>query len=238
MADTKVEFLMEVTDKTKADIKGGTLIDYDGTIRLLEIAQVSSEHCEEFKSVRKFKIFNTNNLWINLRALKKVMDNGGMELEIIVNPKITDDGRSIIQLETAAGAAIRHFSNAGGINVPRSRFLPVKNCSDLLLIKSDIYSLEHGRLVLNKDRLFGTTPVIKLDDHFKKIRDFQSRFKSIPTIVDLDHLTVSGNVYFGRNVTLKGTVIIVANEGQRIDIPDGCVLENRLVSGNLNMTEL
>lgn len=56
-------------------------------------------------------------------------------------------------------------------------------------------------------------------------------------------MTVSGNVHFGRNITLRGTVIgklgivtclsyaqvyrlVVANEGQRIDIPDGCVLEN------------
>jgi len=31
---------------------------------------------------------------------------------------------------------------------------------------------------------------------------------------------------------------VVANEGQRIDIPDGCILENRLLSGNLNMIEL
>jgi UTP--glucose-1-phosphate uridylyltransferase len=66
---------------------------------------------------------------------------------------------------------------------------------------------------------------------------------------------VTGDVYFGRNVTLRGTVIscdlflvfspifffvnvviaVVANEGQRIDIPDGCILENRLLSGNLNM---
>jgi UTP--glucose-1-phosphate uridylyltransferase len=52
----------------------------------------------------------------------------------------------------------------------------------------------------------------------------------------LDHLTVTGDVNFGRNVTLRGTVIIVANEGQRIDIPDGCILENRLLSGNLTMT--
>jgi len=35
---------------------------------------------------------------------------------------------------------------------------------------------------------------------------------------------------------LRGTVIVVANEGQRIDIPDGCILENRLLSGNLTMT--
>ena len=36
MIDSQAEFIMEVTDKTKADVKGGTLIDYDGTIRLLE----------------------------------------------------------------------------------------------------------------------------------------------------------------------------------------------------------
>ncbi|KAI0032459.1 UTP-glucose-1-phosphate uridylyltransferase [Vararia minispora EC-137] len=236
MIDSQSEFIMEVTDKTKADVKGGTLVDYDGKVRLLEVAQVPSEHMEDFKSVRKFKIFNTNNLWVNLRALKHIMEAEGMELEIIVNPKAMDDGTPVVQLETAAGAAIKHFRNGHGVNVPRSRFLPVKSCSDLLLIKSDIYSLEHGQLVINPSRMFETTPVIKLGDHFKKIQQFQKRFKKIPKILELDHLTVTGDVYFGRNVTLRGTVIVVANEGQRIDIPDGCVLENRLLSGNLTMT--
>jgi UTP--glucose-1-phosphate uridylyltransferase len=37
------EFCMEVTNKTRADVKGGTLIDYEGQIRLLEIAQVPSD---------------------------------------------------------------------------------------------------------------------------------------------------------------------------------------------------
>ncbi|KAM5533348.1 hypothetical protein V8D89_013022 [Ganoderma adspersum] len=238
MIDSQAEFIMEVTDKTKADIKGGTIIDYEGSIRLLEVAQVPNEHVEDFKSVRKFKIFNTNNLWINLRALRRIMENEGMELDIIVNPKTTDDGQAVIQLETAAGDAIKHFNNAHGVNVPRSRFLPVKSCSDLLLIKSDIYSLQHGQLVINPQRMFETTPVIKLGDHFKKIAQFQKRFKKIPTIIELDHLTVTGDVYFGRNVTLRGTVIVVANEGQSIHIPDGCVLENRLLSGNLNLIEL
>lgn len=175
-----------------------------------------------------------------------------MELDIIVNPKTTDDGQAVLQLETAAGDAIQFFKNGHGVNVPRSRFLPVKSCSDLLLIKSDIYSLQHGQLVINEQRMFETTPVIKLGDHFKKIAQFQKRFKKIPKIIELDHLTVTGDVYFGRNVTLRGTVIgkhifmvamgvthclsiVVANEGQRIDIPDGCILENRLVSGNLNL---
>ena len=158
-----------------------------------------------------------------------------MELDIIVNPKTTDDGQAVLQLETAAGDGIQFFNNGHGVNVPRSRFLPVKSCSDLLLIKSDIYSLQHGQLDINPQRMFETTPVIKLGDHFKKIAQFQKRFKKIPKIIELDHLTVTGDVYFGRNVTLRGTVIVVANEGQRIDIPDGCILENRLVSGNLNL---
>jgi UTP--glucose-1-phosphate uridylyltransferase len=124
---------------------------------------------EEFKSVRKFKIFNTNNLWLNLPALKRVMETENLDLEIIINQKSLDDGQPVIQLETAAGAAIKHFKGAHGVNVPRNRFLPVKSCSDLLLIKSDIYSLEHGQLVINPSRMFENTPVIKLGDHFKKV---------------------------------------------------------------------
>jgi len=49
------EFIMEVTDKTRADVKGGTLIEYEGKQRLLEIAQVPKEHVDEFKSVNKFR---------------------------------------------------------------------------------------------------------------------------------------------------------------------------------------
>ena len=36
------EFVMEVTDKTRADVKGGTLIQYEGHLRLLEAAQVNA----------------------------------------------------------------------------------------------------------------------------------------------------------------------------------------------------
>jgi len=64
-------FVMEVTDKTKADVKGGTLIRYADHLRLLEIAQVPKEHLEDFKSVKTFKIFNTNNLWISLHGTKR-----------------------------------------------------------------------------------------------------------------------------------------------------------------------
>jgi UTP--glucose-1-phosphate uridylyltransferase len=108
----------------------------------------------------------------------------------------------------------------------------------LLLVKSDIFSLDNGQPVVSEDRMFGTMPVIELGDHFKKIQQFQKRFKKIPKMIDLDHLTVTGDVYFGQNVTLCGTVVVIAGEGQRIDVPDGCILENRLLSGNFNMTAL
>ena len=53
----------QVTDKTRADVKGGTLIQYEGKLRLLEVAQVPKAHLEEFKSIKKFNVFNTNNIW-------------------------------------------------------------------------------------------------------------------------------------------------------------------------------
>ena len=36
-----------------------------------------------------------------------------------------------------------------------------------------------------------------------QVKDFLSRFDTIPDMLELDHLTVSGDVTFGKNVTLK-----------------------------------
>lgn len=240
MIETNSEYIMELTDKTRADVKGGTLINYNGEVRLLEIAQVPKEHVEEFKSIKKFKNFNTNNIWINLKAIKSLIESNSIKSEIIPNAKTikTKEGKelNVLQLETAVGAAIRHFKNGHGVVVPRSRFLPVKTCSDLLLVKSDLFGLEHGALVLDPSR-FGPNPLIKLGSHFKKVSDFNSRISHIPKILELDHLTITGNVTLGKDVQLKGTVIIVCSEGQRIDIPNGSILENVVITGNLTILE-
>lgn len=135
------------------------------------------------------------------------------------------------------GAAIKNFKGACGINVPRSRFLPVKKTSDLLLLMSNLYDIENGTLTLSNLRSFPTTPLVKLGSQFDKVKEFLNRFQGIPDILELDHLTVSGNVWFGRDVTLKGTVIIIANDGERIDVPSGAILENKIVSGNLRIVD-
>ncbi|KAM4771845.1 UTP--glucose-1-phosphate uridylyltransferase isoform 1-T1 [Rhinophrynus dorsalis] len=233
----RCEFVMEVTDKTRADVKGGTLTQYEGKLRLVEIAQVPKQHVDEFKSVSKFKIFNTNNLWISMSAIKRLQEANAIDMEIIVNPKTLDGGLNVIQLETAVGAAIKSFENSLGINVPRSRFLPVKTTSDLLLVMSNLYSLNAGSLTMSEKREFPTVPLVKLGSSFTKVQDYLKRFESIPDMLELDHLTVSGDVTFGKNVSLKGTVIIIANHGDRIDIPPGAVLENKIVSGNLRILD-
>lgn len=44
---------------------------------------------DEFKSIKKFKIFNTNNLWINLKAIKKLVEEGKTRnIDVIVNMKV------------------------------------------------------------------------------------------------------------------------------------------------------
>merc|ERR1712071_733782 len=155
------------------------------------------------------------------QAVKRLVIEDAFGLEIIVNPKRTSNGTNVIQLETAVGAGVKCFENSIGVNVPRSRFLPVKKTSDLLLVMSNLYELKSGKLAMSSKRQFQTTPLVKLGDEFKKVHEYQKRFETIPGMLELDHL--------------KGSVIIIANHCDRIDIPSGAILENKIVSGNLRI---
>ena len=116
---------------------------------------------------------------------------------------------NVIQLETASGAAIKSFNGALGINVPRSRFLPVKTTSDLLLIMSNLYTQKKGVLDMNPMRSFPSVPLVKLGSAFAKVNEFLKRFGSIPDCLELDHLTVSGDVTFGKGVVLRVSLISI-----------------------------
>jgi len=176
-------------------------------------------------------------MWVKLDSIKDKIESKVLQtMDIIVNTK-EYKGRQIIQLERAAGAAIEYFSGSHGVNVSRSRFLPVKSTSDLFVVQSDIYELKRGTLVMNPARPFTSIPLVKLGSKYNSVSGFLQRFQKIPSILELDHLTVSGDVTFGSNVTLSGTVIIVANHGEAIDIPSGSFLENKVVSGNLRILD-
>lgn len=80
------EYIMEITDKTVADVKGGTLIEIDGRLMHLEMPQVPPEGIDEFCSTKTFKNFNTNNIWIDLKAIKPRLNE--IQREIIANHKV------------------------------------------------------------------------------------------------------------------------------------------------------
>ena len=85
---------------------------------------------------------------------------------------------------SAANIVIPSNTTLAGINVPRRRFLPVKTCSDLLIIMSNLYEMKHGKLEMSHLRQFPTVPIVQLSgSHFKKVRGHSSRclmFQSRP----------------------------------------------------------
>ncbi|KAF1795588.1 Nucleotide-diphospho-sugar transferase [Phytophthora cactorum] len=237
MINEDSEFVMEVTEKTRADVQGGTLVSYKDKPHLLEASQVPPGHLDDFRAINKFETFNTNNLWVNLRAIQRLVAQDLIDMEPLVTFR-TVKNHKVVQLETAAGEAIHLFKNFIGLKVPRSRFLPVKSSSDLFLVQSNLYQIKHGSLIMNPARTTPTIPIVKLGLEFQSAKEYLARFeRGIPNITELDHLTVAGDVKFGSNITLKGTVILVANEGAHIDLPEGTVLENKVVTGNLRILD-
>merc|ERR1712242_439943 len=120
-----------------------------------------------------YKFFNTNNLWVDLVALKAIFDkNGGsIPLPVMKNAKTVDprDKKStaVLQLETAMGAAISCFEGAAAIVIPRERFAPVKTTNDLLALRSDAYTLTKDYRITLEEARKGVPPDVKLDGMYK-----------------------------------------------------------------------
>jgi UTP--glucose-1-phosphate uridylyltransferase len=215
-AREQVPFAMEVAGRTEADRKGGHLARRrDDGLVLRETAQTPEEDLEKLQDVGRHRYVNTNNLWVDLEALRATLAErqGVLGLPIIVNRKTVDptDPTSppVVQLETAMGAAVGVFAGARALHVPRRRFAPVKTTNDLLALRSDAYVLgDDFRVELAPQRT--EPPVIDLDpDYYKLVGDFEPRFAAgPPSLVDCARLVVAGDVTFGRGVVVRGTVTL------------------------------
>ncbi len=232
MAAAGIPFLMEVVIGTAAERKGGHLARRrsDGQIILRESAQIAPEDEESFRDYRHWRYYNTNNLWVDLRALAEALGrtDGVLELSLIVNRKTVDprdpESPPVIQLESAMGSAIQSFPEAQLLCVPRSRFVPVKTTSDLLTLRSDVYRISDGMIVAPIPERAQNLPYVDLDDRFYKvIDDFECRFPAgSPSLREAERLVVHGDITFGGGVVVRGDVELDADEPRRIE--DGAQL--------------
>jgi UTP--glucose-1-phosphate uridylyltransferase len=223
----EIPFLMEVVEGTEADRKGGHIARRrsDGQLVLRETAQTPPEDEESFRDYRRWRYYNTNSLWIDLRVLKDRLDesDGVLELPLIINRKTVDPRDStspaVIQLESAMGAAIGSFKGAQLLCVPRTRFIPVKTTDDLLVLRSDVYTLSDEFVVSPVPERVGNLPYVELDpDFYKLLDDFEKRFPAgPPSLREAQRLIVHGDVTFGEGVRVRGAVELDAEEPMRID---------------------
>jgi UTP--glucose-1-phosphate uridylyltransferase len=236
MRAERIPFLMEVTGRTEADRKGGHIARRreDGRLALRETAQTPEEDLEALQDIDRHPYVNTNNLWLDLRALDAAMrerDNV-LGLPMIRNEKTVDptdkSTPAVYQLETAMGAAIQVFEGARALAVPRTRFAPVKTTDDLLALRSDAYVLEDDATVRLAPERDGRVPFVALDpDHFKLMRDFDARFPDgPPSLVECDRLVVEGDVRFGAGVVVRGDVTVRQDGEEPLRIEEGAVLED------------
>lgn len=233
-AHHELPFLMEVARRTAADAKGGHLaVNAAGELLLRESAQFPPK--SQGRDIDVYSYFNTNNLWINLAALKAlVAKDTALPLPLILNSKTLDprDAHSpaVYQVETAMGAAIALFEGARAIQVPRTRFFPVKTCNDLLAVRSDCFRL-NAQMVLEPDpALTPPGPQIDLDPRFyRKIDMFDDRFPNgTPSLLRCRHLRVVGDVRFEGNVTITGNVTISNTGEQQAVIMAGTTIDQDL----------
>lgn len=222
---TGAPFMMEVAERTDADKKGGHLATSKETkgLTLRESAQCPEEDEKAFQDVTKYTYFNTNNLWVDLQKLKAMFDKAGgaLPLPVMKNDKTVDprDKKStkVIQLETAMGAAISCFEGATAIQIPRTRFAPVKKTDDLFALRSDAFILtEDFRIELAPERN-GIPPLVKLDGRYKFVDAMDTMIPNgVPSLKDCKKIVIEGEVEFAAGVVIKGEVTIKnASEGKK-----------------------
>jgi len=235
MTEKQVPFIMEVSQRTDIDRKGGHLARWkNGAMILRESAQCAPDEAASFQDITRYCFFNTNNLWIDLEALARVLRERGniIALPLIRNAKTLDprDTASppVYQLESAVGAAISLFPGAQAVVVPLDRFVPIKGCGNLLSIRSDCYALAEDYRIANHSA--DTRPCIDLDPlYYGGIDDFEARFAAgIPSLRQCRSLSIRGDVAFGANAICRGDVRITNASGKQVKVRDHAVLEGEI----------
>src|ERR1700678_200783 len=232
-------FLMEVTRRTPSDRKGGHLARRLDTKRLLlrESAQCPEEDLDYFQDVDRHRYFNTNNLWIRLDRLFEELtkEAGFIPLPLIRNEKNVDprdkNSPKVFQLEAAMGAAIECFDGAVALEVPRSRFSPVKTTGDLLAVRSDAYELDKSFRVGLRPERNSVPPKVELSDDYKLVDRLEELIAAeVPSLFRSRSLTVKGRWRFAEGVEVVGDVRFENSSGAVKEVNPG-LYEDCVVGG-------
>jgi UTP--glucose-1-phosphate uridylyltransferase len=235
-SENRFPFMMEVAPRTPADIKGGHIARHrNGRLILRESAQCPKDELGAFRDIKRYKFFNTNNIWIDLDYLEKIIKkHGAIKLPMIRNPKTLDprdeNSPKVYQIETAMGAAISLFEGATLIKVPPARFFPVKKCSDLLVVRSDRFTFSpENNLILNPNVCSDMIHIDLDQQYYGKIDLFDERFaEGVPSLIDCESLTVEGDVHFEGNITIKGKVVVKNRGKSKVVIKKRTVIDKDL----------
>ncbi len=220
-------FAIEAVRRTPSHRKGGhfAVRKSDGRIVLREFAQTLEADKDALGDLDRHKFMSTNNIWINLAALQTELDSrhGILGLPLIRNLKTLDpadaSSPSVVQIESAMGAAIEIFKGAQTIEVGDSRYVPVKTTNDLLVLRSDVYDIGADFVL---DQAAAVVPFVDLDGVYKLVGDFDKRFKSgAPSLREAQSLVVDGDWTFGENVKVVGSVKLTGEHGR---VESGSVL--------------
>ena len=131
----------------------------------------------------------------------------------------------MLQLESAMGAAIASFPGAQLLQVPRTRFVPVKTTDDLLVLRSDAYRLGDEFRVEPAPGVGGQLPFVALDKrYFGMIDDFERRMPpGRPRCARPSGWWSTATSASARGVVVRGDVEIDAPP-EGLHIADGTVL--------------
>ncbi len=222
-AKSGAPFAIEAVRRTPSDRKGGHFArrKSDGRLILRETAQTLDEDKVALQDLNRHKYCSTNNIWFDLKALKRVLSerDGILGLPMIRNEKTVDPADpktpKVVQIETAMGSAIEVFEGSQLIEVGRDRFVPVKTTNDLLVLRSDVYDIADNFVL---DQVADDVPFIDLDgDYYKYVASFDERFpEGAPSLRKAASLTVNGDWTFGKGVEVIGAVTLDGATAERV----------------------
>lgn len=202
--EQKYSFFMETTPKTLLDVKGGTPILYKGSTFLLEASQIPKGRENDVYDIKRFTLFNTANIWINLQDW---IAGESFDLPIIFNPKTIQGDKGparVVQLEMGVGAALSHFKSKI-LSVPRRRFIPVKLTCDLLRLQSDLFTFHEDGVV---EPTTSDAPVIVLSKDFSSVEDYKRRVSGSVSLIRAKRVVLDGDIRLQGPVAFEGEVEI------------------------------